>query len=181
MLSRKYVHDYRMVEDLDKRGRLCRRAEYIGGAYYPTAGEAALVSAAGRCRLLLLLGAAAYIAALLPCSLAADTVYILLPFVFSLLPLALALARVRILRQAAPWKHEEADRLASLPACALFLLLLSIGPLLALGITALRRPGALLPGDAVFALGCGVLSAVGAVLLRLKPLFRCEKQDGSVY
>ena len=162
---RKYLSDYRFSERPDENGRVRREAVYVGD-YYTLADP----DRGGRCRKLVpwlcVGGWAGFLAALLPLSAGAATVYALRPLAFSALPLGIASAALpALLRSKAPMVRADAERISSaLPGALLWAAILSGAALVGEGILALTGPERLLPGDGVFALGAAlecVLAAAG--------------------
>lgn len=169
------MKDYRLVEDVDERGRIRVGSEYIGPAYafLRAPGE---VSRALRLSLLgCALGWAAYLGALLPLSAAAKTFYVSYPFIFSALPLGLATALLGEIRfRRGPLEHRHADRLENrLPACCFFLSALPAAALIGNGISLLRGVS-LMAGDLIFALCAALLVFCGVFLRRQRAALRCR-------
>ena len=179
MVTRKYVKDYRLDDFLDRRGNIRSKAVYIGGDYVFAAPEQAGPS---RKRTILFLHAACWlfgVGALLPASHAARTMYCVLPLAASLLPLAYESSAVYILlAAAAPFRHDQADKLSSrLPASALAAMILSATAFAGFCVSAALAWDALSWGDAVFAALCGALTAASAAIWRLARHFRTKKAD----
>lgn len=86
MISRKYVKDYKFLERLDSRGRLKTTAVYTG-TYYRFRNAP---SARAMGRLLfpaMLIAWLLFVGAMIPNSRASHTMYVILPFAFTALPL----------------------------------------------------------------------------------------------
>lgn len=183
MLARKYVKDYRLEDKLDARGKLRTELVYIGGEYVFCAPE----RAGGRYRraalLLNVLSWLCFIGALLPHSLATNTMYCVLPFVACVMTLIYETAAVIVAMTARePLKREQADRLSGrLPITALLTLIFSGVAFGGCVVNAVRAWDALLPGDAVFSGLAALLAACSAVLMRLAQGFRAVKKEDSVY
>jgi len=167
---RKYAKDYRLVRDLDEKGHLSERSEYVGARYAFESGLQTARSAISRMLVPAFSCWAFALTALLAYGTASTTVYVALPFVFVLLPLwQLCAALLRLRRAGESMDHRTAD-LANdrLPACCLWLMLLP-GVALLGEIAALTfGRGAFLAGDALFIAGAVLTGGCGYVCFRLK-------------
>lgn len=114
MSKKRYVKDYRIVETLDERGRIHSSYEYIG-KHYAFVSDARRRKRDQRVSLALcLLAWLLLIAALLPPSLAMQTAYVALPFVFVALPLGIATdILLTLLFAKEPLEHRHADKIGS--------------------------------------------------------------------
>ena len=177
MARNKYIGDYRLLESVDERGRLRVDYEYIGAHYRFAAGTAAAQKARRRTLALCAMRWAAFLAALLPQSTAMRTIYVSLPFAFSALPLGMLTALALSARKAAePMEHPLADQLTNAyPPRALFTAILPGIALLGEGIRLLAGPGALFPGDGIFALGALGLTVCGALAFAGRKALAAEK------
>lgn len=162
MARNQYYKDYRVVERVDERGRLRRESEYTGDPYRCAAEGAALRKEKRRALAVCGLGFVLFVVALLPFSAAAQRAYVILPFVFSALPLGILAEMLFSLPADRPLDRRMADRLANrYPAGALFLILLPGFALAGEGAAALGA-GGFTAGDGVFAacaaglVGCGL-------------------------
>ncbi len=161
MARKKYARDYRLNESLDERGRIRTEAEYIGVYYRYVSGAE---TARGALKTLLgftVLAWALFLCSLLPHSTASLTMYVMLPYLFTALPLGMMTAALLQLRAAGErLDHRTADLAGErVPACSLWMLLLPGLSLLGEGIAQSFGRGPFLPGDAVFllcAIGTGV-------------------------
>lgn len=179
MVSRKYVKDYRLEDSLDARGRFRSKAVYIGGDYGFERPEQATARAKwtvfglsfGSCLL--------FIGALLPNSLAARTMYCVLPLAASAVPLAIGMMGAYALVTARePFRREQADKISQrLPIAALLTLIFSGVALLGFCGMALFSEGVMLPGDAVFAALSAGLAVASALLLWLSRRFKTHKLE----
>ena len=154
------MRDYRLVENIDARGRIKTTYEYIGKAYYYVLSPEAARRGARRALICCAAGWLAFAGALLPLSTAARTVYVALPFAFAALPLGMMTALTfGQLSAKEPLEHRLADQAQNrCPACSFFTALLSGAGLLGEGVNLLRGL-ALLPGDGLFSLGAAALMA----------------------
>lgn len=155
MSSRKYAKDYRLSDTLDERGRIRTETEYVGAIYCFIEGNETARKAL--CRMLMFtgLGTLCFMVSLLPLSAASLTLYVMLPYLFSALPLALLLAALfRLRRAGVKLDHRTADQANErVPACCLWLLILPGVSLLGEGIALTIGYGTFLPGDALFLAG----------------------------
>ena len=126
MARKKYARDYRLNESLDERGRIRTEAEYIGVYYRYVSGAE---TARGALKTLLgftVLAWALFLCSLLPHSTASLTMYVMLPYLFTALPLGMMTAALLQLRAAGErLDHRTADLAGErVPACSLWMLLL---------------------------------------------------------
>lgn len=169
MARKKYARDYRLNESLDERGRIRTEAEYIGVYYRYVSGAE---TARGALKTLLgftVLAWALFLCSLLPHSTASLTMYVMLPYLFTALPLGMMTAALLQLRAAGErLDHRTADLAGErVPACSLWMLLLPGLSLLGEGIALSLGRGPFLPGDAVFLL-CAIGTGVCGWLCRRK-------------
>ena len=164
MARNKYVRDYRLVENIDERGRVRTETEYIGDSYFfvrPT-------DAAREKKIALALCAAGWIAfvlALTPNSAAMRTVYVALPFAFTALPLGM-LTELAISTALArePLEHYQADKLEnSYPPRAMATALLPGIALIGQAVRWILGPGGMGWGDVVFTVCAAVVVCCGAL------------------
>lgn len=159
MAGKKHIKDYRLVETVDERGRIHTSHEYIG-SYYRFALEADELRREKRLYLALCaVAAAAFLAALVPRSAATRTLYTALPFVFSALPLGIAVeALVTVFRAKPPLESIHVTRLERrVPASLLSAAVLS---------------GVSLPGELV-SLFIGVSMTAGDIVFSLCAAVEC--------
>lgn len=110
MAKRDYSGDYELEHNVDSRGNLKTSARYTGGMYVfedPVQAEGA------RRRLLatVILSWICAFAAMYPVSVSMRTIYVSLPFAFSLLPLALMSEIVFMVQGKGKFTHKQADRI----------------------------------------------------------------------
>ena len=162
MISRKYIKDYIIDEQIGANGRVRSQAVYIGAGYTVTP----LISM-GTKRVLTGLSAISsisYICAMLPVTLTARAVYILLPFAVSALPICLMLmSSVSLLRAREIMERSEAEKITNrLPQCSLISTILTAASITGLIVnSAILRTG-IIGGDIIFgtfALACTVATA----------------------
>lgn len=176
MSRNRYVRDYRLVETVDSRGRIRTDYEYIVETYVFLKSDREVRRAKRRVWLCCALGWIGCIGAMLPESNAMRTLWIALPFVFSILPLALLTGMaLQDLRAAQPFEHRWADRLENrYPACTFLLTALAALAFLLGGISALVRQ-ALTKGDIAFLAGAGTLAICACVCFRQRGSFGTRK------
>ena len=112
MAKRNYTSDYELEHSIDSRGNLKTSARYTGGMY---AFENPVLAGAARRRLLAadILAWILALAAMYPVSASMRTIYVSLPFAFSLLPLALMTETVILLQGKKELTHKQADKINS--------------------------------------------------------------------
>ena len=167
MSYRKYMNDYRIEQYVDDKGRTKSMAVYVGGDFI----LAPAISVRDK-RLVPAMSVVAWIAllgALFPLTGAEHMFYIMLPFIFSTLPLFLLTGPAFLLAfEKEPMTRERADKIAGrLPRCSILTALLSGAACLGLVITAVLDRSSMLFGDILF----GVLSlvvAAAALLIFIK-------------
>jgi len=158
MSVNKYVGDYRLIEDVDEKGRIRTRTEYKGDLYHYRTGETperhrtAAAAAA--------LWALWILAMLLPSS-GMRVFYVSLPFICSAPALFILSDTVRlIVCRKEPMEHRDADRINNrYPSSLLFAQILLAVSLAGEGLC-LVLEGWQMPGDAL-------LAACAAVMLGL--------------
>jgi len=165
MISGKYLKDYRLEEQIDSSGRARTKAVYIGGDY----GLSPVFSKNEKLIFLLmsLLSCVSLIIALIPHSQAARTTYVILPFVFSSLPLFIMSASAFSLFKAKDiMKREQAQRIANrLPAGALTTAILNGAAFTAQIITLSLQPDLIQPGDISFSFLSLIITALATFIL----------------
>lgn len=179
MAGKKYAKDYRLTDSLDERGRIRTETEYIG-AYYRFAGAAdAVRKAQGRLLATALLGALSFLLSLLPRSTASLTLYVMLPFLFTALPIGLLLEALLHLRRSG----ERLDRRSAdqanvrVPGCCLWFVILPGAALLGEGIALTLGHGAFLPGDGLFLAGALCTALCGWICFREKDALHCVPES----
>ena len=179
MAAKKYTRDYRLSDSLDGRGRIRTETEYIGAYYRFAAGSAAAQAAIRRMLFLAGLGALFFLVSLLPRSTASLTLYVMLPFLFTALPLTLlltALFRLRSLGERLD--HRAADQANDrVPGCCLWLMILPGLSLLGEGIALTLGRGGFLPGDGLFLAGALGLCLCGVLCFRSRGTLRALAAD----
>lgn len=178
MSRNRYVSDYRLMESIDRRGRIRTEYEYVGAAYVYAEGADAAARSLKRALLCLGVGWLAFLGALAPVSSASKTLWVILPFAFAALPLGLAMAAaLQALRSKEPLEHRHADQLENrCPACSFFMTAL---PAIALAgeLVNLLRGADLAAGDIAFALGAALIAVCGQYTRGLWKRARCVKAD----
>ena len=165
MISKKYLKDYRLEEQINDNGRIRTKAVYIGGDY----SISPKLSTAEK-RLILGFSALSGIlfpAALLPVSQAARVMYIILPFVLAALPIFTMIpVVVTLLHKRGSMKREHAERIAGrLPACAFLTMIFTAAAFIGLIITAAVSWESFPAGDIIFAVLSFIVCAASAVIL----------------
>ncbi len=171
MARHPYAKDYRIIEDVDEKGRLKTSVEYKGPDYRVKAGP-------GCIRRLIAVTAAGWIcfvAAMIPPSAAMHTLRVSLIFVFAAIPLFLTTQTVLFLKglmkkdaqTGVIVKRKEYELFTNrFPAQTFFVFLLSLFAL-AGEITVLIAGKGRMPGDAVFLAGTAGLCAAGLADFKL--------------
>lgn len=162
MVTRKYIRDYKLSEEVTARGGIRTEAVYVG-KHFKFEDAAGAKGCAGRllwgCCICWLL----FLAALLPRTGASKLMWVILPFAFSALPLGFMTASAILLRRrsgSGALIRSEADKLSKrLPVCSFWLALLSGAAALGLGVTALAAPEKVNAYDIIFGL-CAAFTAV---------------------
>jgi len=161
MVSRKYIKDYQLSEQVDVKGRVKSKAVYIGGEYTlsPPVSQ-------GDKRLILILSVLScllYFIALIPITHAARLVYVILPFAFSILPIFLLTEKsVSLLREKETMTRRKAEKISNrLPSCSMIATILLVAAFLGFIITAAAAWKDFLAGDIIF----GALSLILAVAM----------------
>ena len=175
MARNRYVRDYRLLESFDEKGKVTLATEYIGGQYLMASPPAEVRKAKRQLLIMCAAGWVALLAALVPVSTAARSLWAVLPLVFSAIPLWM-LSGIALDRHdpAKPMRRKQAERLENrFPAAAMFLMILPGAALIGEGLN-LVLGRALLTGDIWFSAGAAVLLAIGAAAFRMKGLFRCR-------
>ena len=162
MISKKYLKDYRLEEQIDSSGRAKTKAVYIG-EYYVISPD----FSQSEKRLLLglsILSALSFIGALIPVSQAVRVIYVSMPFVLSALPIFIMISTiVSFMQVKAPIKREQAERISNrLPACAFVLMILPSIAFIGQMITALVSWDIFPTGDIIFAVLSLTISATSA-------------------
>lgn len=176
MARNKYIRDYRLLEYLDEKGRIKTDYEYIGDYYRFSQPKAA--KKANRLVLAALAAAwAAFIMAIVPRSAAARTFYVILPFLFTAIPLWMGSElMLGVLRLPESFEHRVADRLDSRPrAVAWFMAALPAAALAGELVSFLAGGSVFSAGDISFSVGAAVLCAAGVFTGLMSGRFRTEK------
>lgn len=174
-MSKKYARDYRLSDTVDERGRIRTETEYVGGAYGYADRDAPKTL-----KKLTLLSAIAWGLTLLPLfppSTAGLSIWVMLPWIFLLIPLWRLSSGLWSLRGAGETlQHRHADLANERPeACGAGFAILA-GLSLIGEIVALLLPGAKVhPGDLLFLICAGALVACGILCRRLGKGLRAEK------
>lgn len=164
MAKKKYVRDYEISETLDSKGRVKSVPVYVG-SYFCFCDAAAAKKSGRVLAAAAVLGWLAYIMALWLPSGAGKLMYVILPFVFTAVPLwYVSSAVVALLRAGDKLKRSEAEKVAgNLPSASIFGIILTAASLIAEGITAIAAPEKLNPADIAFAAGAVILCAAFAL------------------
>ena len=175
MAKRNYTSDYELEHSVDSRGNLKTSARYTGGMY---GFEDPVRAKSARRRLLAadLLAWVLALAAMYPVSVSMRTLYVSLPFAFSLLPLALMTETVILMQSREGFTHRQADRINSrFPFSSLVLFLMSAfssaGAVLRIVISG-TFPG---NGDLVFMTGALGTVVCAGYSFSLRERIRCGK------
>ena len=177
MAKRNYTSDYELEHNIDSRGNLKTSARYTGGMYV----FEDTVRAAGARRRLLAVNILAWVlalAAMYPVSTSMRTIYVSLPFAFSLLPLALMTEPVILLQGKKEFTHKQADKINSrFPFSSMVLFLMTAFSCAGAMIRTLISGTAPGRGDLVFMTGAlGVCLAAGYSFSQ-RGRIRCVKKN----
>lgn len=163
MISRKYLSDYRVEKVTDEKGRIRSEAIYIGGDYtfphpIPRSDKVLILC-------LSIVSWFAFIGALIPVISLARRIHIMLPFIFSGLPLYLMTGTaISLLGVKEIMTRERAEVISKrLPPGALFSAVLSGGAAIALLVTAIIAWDDAVFNDFIFAVLAVVICAASAV------------------
>ncbi len=178
MARGKYSGDYRLTDSLDDRGRIRTETEYVGGDYRFVRKPGEVGAALKRLSILSAAAWLCFLLPLLPRSTAGRTMWVMLPWVFTLLPLwRLSSALLRLRGAGETLRHREADLANERPSACGGAMTVLAGIALVGEAVALFLPGAVFyPGDALFLLcalllaGCGLLCRRRAEDLRTREL-----------
>ncbi|MCL2342695.1 MAG: hypothetical protein FWC62_02200 [Firmicutes bacterium] len=178
-MNKKYVRDFRLEESLDSRGRVKKTATYIGGDYIFADPEAASKKNRLRIAVLTALCWPIFLAPLFPVTRAGKLIYAILPFAGNILVLSvLSMSAYSLLRAGEVMHREQAMKLSGrLPACALFVMILSGIAVLSVAFTALLLWRALPFTDALFLACAALLCALGAVLFKMCRKIKVMKRE----
>jgi len=177
MPYRKYLDDYRVEEHVDAKGRTKKRAVYVGGDYilYPaiSTNNKRLILA------LTILLWIPFIAALFPISAASQLFYVMLPFIFSAVPLfMMSGAAVSLMWEYERMTREKAEKIANrLPICSVSIAILSGIALIGLIVTALFSDKEMFTGDILFGSMSVILIAAASVIFSKCRLIKSRLAD----
>jgi len=181
MISKKYLKDYRLEEKIDGSGRVKTKAVYIGGDYTVSPDFQT-----GKKRLLLslsVLSGLIFTGALTPVSLAARIIYVILPFVFSALPLSFMITTAfSLFRAKGIMRREQAERIAyRLPVCTLAVLILTGVSFSGHIITAVVSWDSIPAGDIIYSMSLFVIIILSAIsFIKCKGLKAVALENHSV-
>jgi hypothetical protein len=179
MSSRKYRKDYRLIEHVDERGRFTTDSVYCGEVYRFSEGTEKAHAVLKRMLIWTAIGFGCYIGSLIPYSTASRTMIVMIPYLFSVLPLWLLFSSVlRLLKRKDELEQKDADFANDrIPACSLWLLILPGISLAGELCTILFKPQRVLNGDIVFFAGAALLLvSAGACFSRRKSVM-AEKES----
>lgn len=179
MAGKKYAKDYRLSDTFDERGRIRTETEYIGAFFRFSAGSETARRTLGRMLVFAWIGVSCFLVSLLPYSTASLTMYVMLPYLFTVLPLGLLLAALlRLRRLGGKLDHRAADQANDrIPACCLWLLILPGVSLLGEGIALTLGRGAFLAGDGLFLSGAIGVILCGLLCFRVKDALQAEAES----
>ena len=179
MAGKKYAKDYRLSDTLDERGRIRTETEYIGSFYRFSAGRDTARRVLRQMLVFAALGAFCFLVSLLPRSTASLTLYVMLPYLFSALPLGLLLAALLRLRRLGDRLDRRASDQANdrVPGCCLWLLILPGVSVLGEGIALTFGQGAFRTGDGLFLAGALGLCLFAWLCMRKKDALRTETES----
>ena len=125
MISRKYLKDYRIDEQIDSNGCVKSQAVYIGGDYVfsppvPVREKRLILCFSA-------LSGVSFFGALIPITNVARMLYVMLPFIISVIPVyMMARASIALLRAKDTMERYNAEKISNrLPACPLIAAILA--------------------------------------------------------
>ena len=171
MFKKKYLEDYVMEEYINDKGRVKNRPVYIGG-YFTLSPKLS-----ARDKLLIpiaaILSIAAIVCAFIPVTLSAMLWYVVVPFVFNMLPLYYVIASaVTLYFEKEPMTREKSDRIVKrLPIGSLITTLLSAASFIGLIVAIFTSGEYMVTADILFAaLVIFILAASVFTFLKCKDL-----------
>ena len=173
----KYVDDYRVEEYVDDKGKVKNKVVYIAGDYtlYPAISKKNKIVIL----VLSLLIWVPFLVAFIPMTRASQLYYVMLPFVFNIIPQYLmTTAAVSLLREGDILTREKSDKIVrNLPHCSIIVALLSGVAFLGLVITAIIDASDMLTGDIVFGALSLAIAAASSVIFSKCRLIKARKSD----
>lgn len=163
MSSRKYHKDYKLIEHVDDSGRVKTETVYCGDKFYYSSGADKAGKALRQMLACSAFSTISYILSLVPYSSASHTMLVLIPYLFSALPLWMLLSSlIVLLRKKDALEQREADYANNrITACCLWLMILPGFSLVAELASILMKQIVFLHGDFIFAI-CSLLLIVCA-------------------
>ncbi|MBR4394749.1 MAG: hypothetical protein IKT07_12125 [Oscillospiraceae bacterium] len=179
MSSRKYRKDYRLIEHVDERGRITTDSVYCGEVYRFSEGTEKAHAALKRMRVWTVIGSGCFIASLTPYSTASRTMIVMIPYLFSALPLWMLLSSiVRLLKKKEELEQKDADFANDrIPACSLWLLVLPGIAFASEVCTIFLKPQSVLNGDIVFLAGAALLIVSACICFSRRKNVMAEKES----
>lgn len=177
MARNRYMKDYRLIEQVDERGRIHTDYEYIGERYRYVRDGRTVDRARMEARVLCAAGWLLFVGGLLPNSAAMRTIYISLPYIFAAIPLALLTETVFSAPAGdAVMERRKADRLLNrYPPAALALAVLAGVSLIGV-LICLVRSVPLGGEDAAFSLCAAAVCAAGVRLFIKRRSFDTRRE-----
>ena len=179
MATKKYIKDYRLVEELSEKGRIKTTYEYIGDDYIFTSPKETVERSKKTILIILCCQWALFFLALLPSSSAGLTMYVLLPFVFSALPLGIFSELIYTLwRAQSPMEHFVHDKLENRfrPSC-LFAAGIPAAAILCEVVSFFIDSSRFSFGDIVFTVCAAGITALSLFQLRQQPAVKTVKAE----
>ena len=164
MISRKYLKDYRIDEQIDRSGHVKSQAVYIGVAY--TFSPPIPVNVKRLILCFSALSGVSFFGALVPVTNVARISYVMLPFIISVIPVYMMVrASIALLRANDAMERIEAEKITNrLPACPLIAAILAGAAFLGFIISAALSGKRFVTGDVIFGALMLVLSFASAVV-----------------
>ena len=167
MIPRKYLDDYKVVEQVDERGRTRKEAVYVGGdfVFAPPLPKKERWIIGGLC----LAAIIAYAAALVPATRATRMTYVMVPFILTPVPLYLmAVVVITLLRADDIMIRYDAERISQrLAPCAIIAAILPAASFIGLVIAYMRSIESFQSGDLIFCIMSVVSVAASAVVFKM--------------
>jgi len=173
----KYIDDYRVEAYIDEKGKAKNKVVYIGGDYTLSPE----ISRKNKILILLLslFAWVPFVVAFVPITGASHIFYVMLPFVFTIIPLYLmTMAAISLFREGDVMTREISDKIVrNLPHCSIIVALLTAVAFLGLAITAVIDASDMLFGDILFGALSLVIAGASSVIFMKCRLIKARKID----
>ena len=179
MSSRKYHKDYRLIEHVDERGRFTTDSVYCGEVYRFSEGTDKAHAALKKMRVWTVIGSGCFIASLVPYSTASRMMIVMIPYLFSALPLwMLFSSELRLLKKKNKLEQIDADFANNrIAGCSLWLLILPGTSLIGEVCAIFLGSQSILIGDIVFLAGAALLVVSAGIYFSQRKRVTAEKES----